>query len=146
MQAEIDEFMAQAYDEALKETGKEKVKEANPPYVIDSDAGTITVSFKAKASGKREDGSPWKFRPAMFDAKGDSVDPDEMRVGTDSVLRASYTPRTFYTALVGAGVSLRLQATQLLKLVEFQATAASHGFEKEDAYINPDDAQDEQPF
>jgi hypothetical protein len=47
----------------------------------------------------------------------------------------------FYTALVGAGVSLRLLAVQVLDLVEYSPNGAA-GFEEADGYEAEDTTSD----
>lgn len=53
----------------------------------------------------------------------------------------AYTAEPFFVAALGAGVSLRLQAVQIIELVQGgERTAASYGFEDEEGYTaEPED-------
>ena len=92
-----------------------------------------------KASGVRKsDGKPWTRQPAIFDGQGNYIPSDRRpQIGGGTEGKVSFELSGFYTTLVGAGVSLRLQGVQILSLVEFGGgSAESHGFEAEaDAYV-----------
>lgn len=110
---------------------KKTLSEADRSYIVDEDAGTVTVNFKMTASGtSKKTGKDWERKPAVFDKKGDPMD-EKARVGGGSTVKVSYTFDPFYTA-VGYGCSIRLEAVQVLKLVEWgSGTANQYGFENE---------------
>ena len=116
------------------------LKTSNAPYKADLDqegneTGNILVSFKAKASGVKKDKSPWVFKPGMFDAKGIPI-AKETSVWGGSKLRVSYQVSDYYVAASGeAGLSLKLQAVQILDLKTGGGRDASaYGFEEEEGY------------
>jgi hypothetical protein len=140
---ELSAFLDEKSEEAVAEAKAENkpkagqkakpIKEADKPYSWDDD-GNLVVSFKMKASGVTEAGKAWSRKPALFDAKGKPLG-EGVNIGGGSTLIVSYTPSPFYTALIGAGISLRLEAVQVIDLKEYQgSTADSFGFEAQDGF------------
>lgn len=137
----IDAAMQDSLEQAKKDNPKlKKIQVADPPYKNDTDkdgneTGLIKFKFKAKASGTKKDKTTWTFRPRIFDAKGVPM-PSTVSIWGGSVVRISFQIAPFYTAKVGAGVSLRLQAVKVLELKSGQGKdAASYGFgEEEEGY------------
>ena len=133
----LEEMQKQAADEAVK-SGEfkprkrgETVKLGDLPFVEEED-GSFTFNFKLKASGKTRDGREFKQSPTIFDAFGKAV-PGGLKVGGGSTIRVSFEPSGFYTALVGASVTLRLKAVQVIDLVDFGGGSADYyGFEPEE--------------
>lgn len=148
LKKEIDERMKATLAVAKKEhpakVAAAKAKKAKPPeapklastpYFEDEESGDITFSFKMKASGVTKDKKPWNRKPAVFDAKGTPVAQD-IKLGGGSIVKVSFEPSDFYTT-VGAGVSLRLNAVQIIELVEWTGgTASSYGFEEEEGFTS----------
>jgi hypothetical protein len=137
LSAFLDTKLQESIAEAKKDNQGKRIKEASAPYQW-TDDNTLVVTFKMKASGKKQSGEAWTRKPALFDAKGKPL-VGEVRVGSGSMLAVSYTPTPFYTTLIGAGVSLRLNAVQIVELVEYEggsglATFESHegGYEAEE--------------
>lgn len=135
---EIDAEMKASYQAAVKTVADAaaknkkkpaKVKQADPPYQRDEDTGAVSFTFKMNATGKTKTGEVFTRQPVIFDKYGKPV--QGMKLGGGSTVRVSYDLFPFYTAMVGAGVSLRLAAVQVLKLVEFGADAGYYGFEAE---------------
>lgn len=149
--AQIDAAHAEAQKSAIEEINTKakaknpkakpvtSVKEANLPYKLNPENDEETLfNFKMKASFKGKDGSMVSMRPALFDAKGKALSKD-VKVGGGSVLRVSFEPASFYTATVGAGVTLRLKAVQVIELRSFGGgTADSFGFEAEEGFVAED--------
>lgn len=106
---------------------------ADPPFDLDEDDGTVEVNFKMKASGvSRKDGRKWKRRPRVYDANLQVV-PAGTKVGGGSTLKVGFNVNRFWTTLIGAGVSLQLEAVQILELKQFTgASAEDAGFEVAD--------------
>jgi hypothetical protein len=125
-----------------------KVKEADTPYAMDVDkegneTGKVKFNFTAKAGGKRKDGSEWTFRPMVFDAKGGKV-PSNVNIFGGSTVKVAYEIYPWATVAVGAGVSLRLKAVQVLELKTLgECDASAFGFGEEDGYVS-DGEEDEQ--
>lgn len=94
--------------------------------------GKVVFKFKAKAQGKRKDGSEWSFRPALFDAKGAAL-PKDAAIFGGSVIKVGYSIRhaametgSFYT-------SLSLKAVQGIVIKsEYVKDASEFGFVSED--------------
>lgn len=129
--------------EAVKADPKykgKKIKESDLPIkpVIDADGnetGEYLLRVKMNAQFKGNDGSIITAAPAIFDAKGQSVQLDALWGG--SIIRVAYTIGAFFVPLVGAGVSLRLRGVKVIKLSAGSggASADAMGFgEEEDGY------------
>lgn len=111
-------------------------------YENDEPTGEYEFNFKMKASGvSKKTGKPWTRKPAVFNAKGKPMsDEEKAKVGGGSVVKVAYEITPFYTAALGAGVSLRLEAVQVLELKSFQARDASaFGFGEEEGYDGVDE-------
>lgn len=136
----IHEAHQEAKEEGRKKAKGKKVKEADLPFfeVVDdqgNETGEIGFKFKTKASGTRKDGSRWTRRPALFDSMGQAVNPAQVEIWGGSILKVAYTAEPFYVPALGAGVTLRLQAVQVLKLVSGgQREAKDYGFGEEEGY------------
>ena len=95
--------------------------------------GEIEFKFKCKAGGTTKAGKPWSRTVALFDAKGNPAkNIKEIWGGTEG--KVSFTTSPYFVAATGtAGLSLRLEAVQILKLVVGGSRdAAGYGFGKED--------------
>lgn len=154
----IDGACDEAHEAAKKQIAEAKAKEKNPKkraeikeradvpykelYENDEPTGDYEFNFKMKASGvSKKTGKPWARKPAVFNAKGAPLS-DEMKakVGGGSVVKVAYEITPFYTAALGAGVSLRLEAVQVLEIKSFQARDASaFGFGAEEGYEDVED-------
>lgn len=144
-----------AHEEAVNEA-KANLKKGKQLKIVDSPIkphldengdevdGYVEISAKAKASGERSDGSTWEWKPPVVDAK---KKPCKANVGGGSLLKLMVELSPFYTPALGAGVSLKLKAVQVLELVEFGGNAAA-GFDEEEGYeagesIDADEDEDE---
>lgn len=140
----LDGLVEESYTEAvntLKKDGKAaaaKQVKRRYPYKdeLDKDTGEetgfIELNFSTQAVSK--DGKPRKMR--LFDAKGESISPDDVKVAGGSVIKVNFTPSNYYMAASKeAGVKLYLNAVQIIDLVEFGGGSASDfGFEEEEGY------------
>ena len=124
----LDDSLAKA-EEKVK--GK-KVKEAPRPYTTEGDH--VFFKFKMKASGTNSK-TKEKFtqRPTLFDAKKNPINNGTVIWG-GSKMKVAYQLVPYYVPAIGAGVSARLKAVQILKLVEGRDTAASHLFKEEEGF------------
>jgi hypothetical protein len=131
----LDEQFAASVAKAKKENPGKKIKEGDVPYSVDDDSGKVTVRFKLKAKVTPKMGDPFEQRPALFDAKGKPIGADT-KIGGGSKVKVAYELVPYYTAIAGAGVSLRLKAVQVIDLVEFSGGASSeaYGFGEEEGY------------
>lgn len=109
-------------------------KLADKPYQIGEgeEAGTVTFNFKSPAGGKRKDGTDWFRQIPVFDASGAPVKAGT-RVGQGSDIKVAYTLNPFSTP-IGTGMSLRLEAVQVITMRQFERDAKSFGFEAEEGF------------
>lgn len=117
---------------------KKNVKRAELPVKKSEDRDGFVFNFKCKAKGTRSDGSIWEQSPKIFDSQGNPFNTKKMIWG-GSVAKISFEPVTYYTDLIGAGVSLRLKAVQILELVEGSSSADTYGFSKEKGFVATED-------
>lgn len=149
--AEVDAAVKAKMEEAKAERAEAKKKEpkkafkplkfADSSIVTNEETGAVTISFKMKASGvSKKTGNPWTRKPAVFDAAGKPLAAD-VQVGGGSKVKVAYELSTFSTA-IGVGASLRLEAVQVIELVQFgQGDATYFGFKNEAP--ETDDSSDE---
>tara|TARA_R100000935_G_scaffold13582_2_gene27213 strand:- start:1170 stop:1835 length:666 start_codon:yes stop_codon:yes gene_type:complete len=122
---QINAAFAENLKVQMKENGKD-IKTANPPYMneLDDDGkptGNVIIKFKSKAL----------YPPAIFDAKGDVMKESNIWGGSEIRVNGSIAP--YYVKLIGAGVSLRLRAVQVIQYVEGGTGSADRfGFEEVD--------------
>ena len=111
-----------------------KVKEAPPPYKPDVDengdpTGHMVFPFSSKVSVKP--------RIPMFDAKGKPMKNAEVWNGSQMKVNGLLFP---YVAANGVGISLKLNAVQILELVTGgKGSAGGFGFEEEEGYEHADE-------
>lgn len=151
----LDEQHELAVAEAKKGNPGKKIKEGDLPYTVNDETGKVAFKFKLKAKVHPKNGDSFEQRPALFDAKGKPLGTDT-KIGGGSKLKTSFELVPYYTAIAGAGVSLRLKAVQVIDLVEYSSggSGESYGFGKEDGYEAPtettndfqDAAPDEEDF
>lgn len=124
--------------EAMKgKKSKKQMKIADLPLEENED-GTVVYNFKMRHHIKTKSGDEWFQTPKIFDAKGQLFKP-KSGIFSGSKLKVAFTIHPFYTAQVGAGVTLRLRAVQVVDLVEGQGVSAeSYGFDEEEGYEAPD--------
>ena len=131
--------------QAKKENAGKRVKEGELPF-IENDDGTVTFKFKMKAKVTPKKGDPFEQKPALFDAKGKPLT-GEPKIGGGSTIKVSYEVVPYYTAIAGAGVSLRLKAVQIIELKEYSGggNAESYGFGEEEGF-EADEEDNDPPF
>jgi hypothetical protein len=130
----LDEFMTTSIANAMDETGKSKDKiKTNPPYSIDDETGDVSFKFKLKAKVQGRNGD-FEQKPLVIDARKVPVT-DEVPTWNGSRVRIGFQPVTYYTGLVGAGVSLRMKIVQLIEALDGGGGAgAASGFDVEDGF------------
>ena len=126
-----------------KEKAKGKaIKQANSPYedelVDGKPSGNVIFKFKTKAQIITKDGKVIPNRVALFDSMGKPMIDANVWSGSEMKVSAELIP--YYTAMAGAGVSMRLRAVQVTKLVEGgSSNAKGYGFDKvKDGYEQPE--------
>lgn len=121
---------------AEKSNGK-KVKQADPPYYdeVDDDGkptGNVIFKFKCKAKVTTKSGESFENKPTLFDAKGKPMLNVNVWGGSEIKVSAELIP--YFTSMVGAGVSMRLRAAQVIKLIEGGSNSSGYGFKEEEGY------------
>ena len=131
----LDEQLEASIAAAKKENPSKKIKEGDAPYSVNEETGKVTLRFKLKAKVHPKNGESFDQSPALFDAKGKPLSKD-IKIGGGSKMKVSYEILPYYTAIAGAGISLRLKAVQVIDLVEYSSggSGESYGFGKEDGY------------
>lgn len=123
--AKIDQGMADSLVLAKERNpDTKKFKVADPPYTQEDD-GSYSFSYKLKAKVTPKKGDPFMQRPALFNADATPLAAD-VRIGGGSAIRCSCEIIPFWTQLVGAGVTLRLRAVQIVNLVAYGAPPADY--------------------
>ena len=132
---------------------REGIKLANLPVKPYEDpetgeeTGNYQVTFKMNATGiARKTGKPFTRCPVLFDARNKLIDRMKIDVGSGSILKVGYTAAPFSKPATGTGVSLRLEAVQVLELTSWgQRDASAFGFEADEdgySYDAKDDGDD----
>jgi hypothetical protein len=131
----LDEQHEAAIAKAKKDNPGKKIKEGSVPYDVNEDTAKVSVAFKLKAKVTPKNGDPFEQKPAIFDAKGKPLGA-EVKIGGGTKGKLAYEIVPYYTAIAGAGISLRLKAVQVIDLKEFGggASADAYGFGEEDGY------------
>jgi hypothetical protein len=136
--AKIREFASAGYDYHCKEQGKAKLKVAPLPFG-ETEEGKLLLRTKLKARVTKKDGTFFEQRPSIFDSRGRPLTgADIPRIGGGSIVKACVEVFDYYTASIGAGLSLRLRGVQLITLVEYGegGDASSMGFTtEEEGYV-----------
>lgn len=144
----LDEQVELAVEKAKKDpknAGK-KIKVGDAPYSVNEETGKASINFKLKAKVTTKSGETFEQRPAIFDAKGKPI--TDVNIGGGSKVKVAYEVVPFYTALVGASISLRMKAVQVIDLVEFSggASAEGYGFGEEEGYEAEDNSAESNGF
>lgn len=144
----INEKYVESQAEAKKANPKKTVKKAPLPYTDELDdngekTGNTLFKFTLKAKVTPKSGEPFTQSPKIFDAKGKLCNP---QIGGGSVLKVSFQIVP-YNAPIGAGVTLRFNAVQVIELVAFIGgkDAGGYGFGAEDGYDAEDVEDPEMP-
>lgn len=99
-------------DSVIKQVKEEDEKGKKQP------TNFYDVKFSLKATVTPRNGDPFTQRPTLFDTKRNILPLDQVLVGHGSELRIAATVNPWYTAALGAGISLWLDGVMVHKLVE----------------------------
>lgn len=122
--------------EAAKKSDQFKSKKWNSPrlgYREDKD-GDIVFKFKMKHEFKSKAGETIHRTVPVFDAKGNPID---VSVGNGSTIRIAYQIIPYHKSSANCGLSLFMDAVQVIELVEYGGSATvagGFGFEAEEGY------------
>ena len=141
----LDAIVEKTYQEAVAEAkpqDKKKFTKASPytpEYDEDgNETGRVIFKFKNKAQFKAKDGSTFIFQPKVFDAKGGKVAAGVTVYGGSTIKIAGQVMPYVMPATKACGVSLKLQAIQVIKLVAGGMggdSMDSYGFGEEEGYV-----------
>jgi len=113
---QLDGLAKQSVAKAMEETGKPASKiQSRPAYEICDETGDVTIKVKLKENGNGKNG-PFTQRPKVFDSRRTPI-VEEVPLWNGSRMRVSFTPVLYYTAMAGAGVSLRLNSAQIIEAI-----------------------------
>ena len=138
LKAAINEELTKSVALAKEKAKGKNIKTAPAPFEdeLDDDGqptGSTVFKFKTKAQITTKDGKIIPNRVAIFDSKGTPMTDCNVWSGSEMKVSAELVP--YYTAMVGAGVSMRLRAVQITKLVEGgNGNAKGYGFDEEEGY------------
>ena len=105
------------------------IKNAPKPFTEENDY--VFFKFKMKATGvNQKTKEKFSQRPQLFDAKKNPI-PLSTIIWGGSKMRVAYNLVPYFTPMLGAGVTARLKAVQVIELVEGKD---SNLFSKEDGY------------
>ena len=103
----------------------------NAPKPFTEEDNFVFFKFKMKATGvNQKTKEKFSQRPQSFDAKKNPI-PLSTLIWGGSKMRVAYNLVPYYTPMLGAGITARLKAVQVISLVEGKD---SNLFSKEDGY------------
>ncbi len=158
---QIEAVHEEAIAAAKKETGKSKVKLAALPFkdelekTEDGDeegepTGYVLFKVKSTASGKTKEGREWKRSLTIKDAAGNDF---TGVVHRGSEIRMIISLKPYYTAALGAGVTLLIEKVQVIKAAPPPGKKLDVDFEYVDAAsdqpaadVDADDEEDATQF
>ncbi len=143
------------YDEICKEKNK-KVKTVSYYKTNNDDdnipEGYVDLKFKMKASGNNK-GESWTQRPAIFDAEGtpmmEGTEESPEKIGAGTIGKIAFEAHPYFVPSIGAGVSLKLRACQILELISYSSGGGldAYGFQKTEGYkTEPNTSTNEYDF
>jgi hypothetical protein len=136
--ARLDEMVEKSVAQAKADLRKNKPQDIDkiivkPAYEkeYDSDGeetGMVEIKFKMKHIINTKNGDI-TLTPDLFDGKGNVINPKEVNIYGGSKMRINFTPRAYYMASTKmAGVSMQLNAVQVIELVERGSDSSFYGF------------------
>ena len=103
----------------------------NAPKPFTEEDKFVFFKFKMKATGvNQKTKEKFSQRPQLFDAKKNPI-PLSTIIWGGSKMRVAFNLVPYYTPMLGAGITARLKAVQVIELVEGKD---SNLFSKEDGY------------
>lgn len=108
------------------ELKKDKLKLHAAPW--EENDGVTMLKLRVKAVGKNKEGEEFSRAPKLFNASGEVITDN---IGGGSKLKAAVVPYCWYTASLGAGITLQPKAVQVLDLVTWGdgGSASAYGFD-----------------
>lgn len=145
-QVEIARAKGTAKFDAIKASARiaKELKRADKPYkpILDDDGnetGAYAFTFKQKASVKLRTGEVIQKKVDLFDAANKPM-PKGVAIYGGTVGKIAFEALPFFTPAVGAGLTMRLNAVQVIELkTAGDRDAKSYGFEEEGEGIEHED-------
>lgn len=136
-QGGVPAFIAFVEDHVAKLDAGSKNGVKNPFFKQATDehgneTGEVLARFDMKAIVRPKGKESWTQKPKAFDGGGKPLQLEgehAVKVGSGSTVKASAQLVPYDTAQAGVGFTRRLQAAQIIHLVEGGGTAESYGFE-----------------
>lgn len=136
-QADTDKLIAQLEKELNRAKGDAQFKDkkwAKEPFLgyREKDNGDIIFKFKTKHEFKKGDEVIKRTVP-VYDSKGRPID---VNIGNGSIIRVAFQVVPYWKSLKNNGLTLFMDAIQVIELKEYSggADADAFGFEEEDGY------------
>ena len=140
----IQPILDKKQQEQAEETGK-KVKTYDLPVQLEGDTYILKAKLKP-VNGKSKDGSEYTRSLGLFDSKGNPWD-REVIIRGGSKVRLNVRPKSWFSPLLGVGISLELLGVQVIELADGELSsqaAESFGFtEVEGGYVNGGETLDQ---
>jgi hypothetical protein len=146
-----DDAIAKAEEQSKGKKAQVNDHPLNPEYDEEgNETGQYILSCKMKASGvSKKTNKPWSRKLPIFDSQGAA---SNAQVTSGAVINCAIEPISYAMAgkekgkpVVNCGVSLRLEAVQIIQLGGGNQTASGFGFgATEGGYVDPKDAAPEE--
>lgn len=108
-----------------------------------ADEDYVDFKFKSSYRVKNKDGSIRLIKLDFFNAKGKPISGKVPDIWGGSSISVAYSVNE-YDAPIGTGISLRLNAVQIIELRQSIRDASSYGFSEEDGY--DEEGEEDAPF
>lgn len=107
----------------------------------EEETGEVEFKFNMKASGVNEKtGKAWTMKPTIYDAKGKIIT-KKIKIGGGTIGKVAFSAMPYFVPGSGAaGISLKMDAVQIIDLKEgFDRDASSYGFGQEEGGFEYDE-------
>jgi hypothetical protein len=128
--SKVEAIFAEFIAEKKRELKKDKLKMHSAPW--EENDGVTRLRLRVKAMGQSKEGEMFSRQPKLFNTAGEIITDN---IGGGSKLKVAVVPYCWYTASLGAGVTLQPKAIQVLELVTWGdgGSAVSYGFDVSEA-------------
>ena len=123
---QIEGIFAEFLAAKKTELKKDKLKLHAAPW--EENDGITMLKLRVKAVGKNKEGEEFSRAPKLFNASGEVITDN---IGGGSKIKVAVVPYCWYTASLGAGITLQPKAVQVLDLVTWGdgGSASAYGFD-----------------
>ena len=128
LDAKLDAWHAQQKKERRKPQLKRADLTIKPACDDDgNETGELDFKFTMKHNVTTQTGKSWIQRPKLYDSQGKGF--TGATIGGGSKIVVNFVPAPYFTPTMGCGLKMRLNAVQVIDLVEYQKMGAeSLGF------------------